>query len=95
VFPSNPSVSPAKNAIAAQITSAWTRAYAALPNLASAHEQGLADFESANLVRRLPAAERFGRSESGQLLPFTALSKTREIGVRSILSCQPDVIETL
>jgi hypothetical protein len=46
VFPSNPSVSPAKNAIAAQITSAWTRAYAALPNLASAHEQGLADFEA-------------------------------------------------
>jgi tripartite-type tricarboxylate transporter receptor subunit TctC len=46
VFPSNPSVSPAKNAIAAQITSARTKAYAALPNLASAHEQGLADFEA-------------------------------------------------
>ena len=46
MFPSNPSVSPAKNAVAAQITSAWTRAYAALPNLASAHEQGLADFEA-------------------------------------------------
>jgi hypothetical protein len=29
-----------------EITSPWTRAYAALPNLASAHEQKLADFEA-------------------------------------------------
>jgi hypothetical protein len=29
-----------------EITSPWTRAYAALPNLASAHEQELADFEA-------------------------------------------------
>src|SRR5262249_26048019 len=45
----------------------WTGLYAGLPNLASTHEQGLADFEAPTWVRRLPAAWRVGTWAAGSV----------------------------
>src|SRR5215813_518713 len=78
----------------------WTGLYAGLPNLASTHEQGLADFEAPTLVRRFPAAWRVGAWAAGSVftlvqamlgfMPDTPRGKAVRGSIAARVAARPD-----